>query len=182
MATIFEPPRKTSDVSLELEGDEITLEGMRRIAIAYWGPRGDFVYRAYEWANSALFRDRIGVPLFQWALTLHGKCLGELLHVYVECLLVDHDLVGWSRPTWQSSHNNDIWASQVMRISPLLGLGKVIASRTKRKRHNGRMLTVPVIEGSIFMRALSTWPWSLRNQEHHIAEGELPFEWKCVSS
>jgi hypothetical protein len=228
----MEPAERRKSVTAQFDGDTITFERMREVAVEYWGERGAFVYDGYQWANAMLFQNRIRVPMIQWALTPHGRNLGqiypfperpvvtlhpgiwhrgklrprrmhqawggiwagqlyaldvlihELLHAYVECILVDDGLVGPARPRtprWQSCHNNDWWADEVSRLSPKLSLGEVTASRTKRKRTKQGMRTVPCVEGSISMDELAHWPWSLRDPSY-AQTGLLPFDWNSVTA
>jgi hypothetical protein len=217
--------RIRESVTAKFCGDIITFGRMREIAIEYWGSRGAFAYDTYQWANAALFGNRVSVPLFQWALTPHGGALGfhedrpgrpvitlhpaiwhrgelhpmaphtawngiwagqlhtfdvivhELLHAYIACLERDRKKAGLPPFKGETSHNNEIWPAEVMRISPLIGLPGIVASPTKRKRVNGQMLRVSVVEGSISMNQLRSWPYSCRPKDYHRV-GKLPLDWE----
>lgn len=93
----------------------------------------------------------------------------------------------------ETSHNNDLWVSEVNRIAPLLGLSGVDAGRTKVKRvpveggektPTGKPLTKParVNGGNVPFEAVSTFPYGLRlhlGHERHYIEDRLPFEFSC---
>jgi len=75
-----------------------------------------------------------------------------------------------------TSHDNVWWPGEVERISPLLGLGEVVASQTKRARREGRMMRVPAKEGAIAMTQLASWPCSLRSKSYYARTGQIPWE------
>jgi hypothetical protein len=52
------------------------LDALQEIAAHYHGPKGQFAYTAFRWANTTLFADRIPTTLIQWGLTAFGKCMG----------------------------------------------------------------------------------------------------------
>jgi hypothetical protein len=166
----------------------------------YHGARGHFAYAALEWAQQHLYEDRLPLPLMQWALTPYGHCLGftsykqtdavitlhpriwragpmytldvivhELLHVYIRWTLGHRSAIG------NSSHDNAIWASEVMRLSPRLGLPAVRASRTVRRRAGKHLLRV-MPDGCISRDQLATWPHSLRPTGFYQTS-TLPFSW-----
>ena len=62
-------------MTLQLEG-YTDVQALKETAVTFFGRQGEFVYRAYEWANEELFDDGLPVSLIQWALTPHGGCLG----------------------------------------------------------------------------------------------------------
>jgi hypothetical protein len=61
----------------------------------------------------------------------------------------------------ESSHDNPVWAEEVMRLSPRIGLGPVQTAPTRRVHVNGRMLR-RTPDGCLSMDELSRWPSSLR--------------------
>jgi hypothetical protein len=116
--------------------------------------------------------------------TVHARGLIEAWDGAPACKLYTLDVIihelmhvklGKRAPTTvgKSSHDNPAWAAEVERLSPLLGLGRVVAAHTKRKRSEGRMLRVPAKEGALPLRALATWP--RRPPEHYTDTGALPW-------
>jgi hypothetical protein len=53
-----------------------TVDELAQLCRHYHGDAGAFVYHAFAWANPAVFGNRLPIPLFQWALTPYGHCLG----------------------------------------------------------------------------------------------------------
>jgi hypothetical protein len=95
----------------------------------------------------------------------------ELLHVQVR-------YVRGAGGCGKSSHDNPVWAEEVVRLSPRIGLGPVQAAPTRRVRVEGRMLR-RTPDGCISMDALSRWPLSLRPPGYY-AERAVPFTWQCA--
>jgi hypothetical protein len=50
---------------------------VRQIARRYFGARGAFAYAAFDHINATYFDGALPLPLIQWALTPHGRCLGQ---------------------------------------------------------------------------------------------------------
>lgn len=94
--------------------------------------------------------------------------------------LIVHELVHVQlreqRAAGRTSHDNEWWPAEIERLSPLIGLRGVVASRTKRARskEDGRMLRVPAKPGAISMAELARWPHSLRSAAYYRRSGTLP--------
>ena len=175
----------------------------------YHGDRGGFAYAGIAWAQTHVYDERLPVPLVQWALTPYGRCLGftaesvimadavitlhpqiwrrgpaytldvivhELLHVYIRWVLGHTD---YARGRGTSSHDNPIWAREVMRLSPRLGLPTVQASPTVRRRAGKTLLRV-MPEGCLSRADLACWPHSLRPPGFYRT-ATLPFPWSARS-
>jgi hypothetical protein len=64
------------------------------------------------------------------------------------------------------THSNPFWCEEVMRQSPIVGVGVVTCSPWRRKRTpksaGGGLITAPVLAGSITRQQSATWPASVR--------------------
>ena len=89
--------------------ETVDFDTMRRVATAYWGDRGDFVYCAYSWANEYLFDGRVPVPLIQWALTPHGSCVG-ITSPSLDCPVITLHPAIWGRGCLQVKLKHDVWS------------------------------------------------------------------------
>lgn len=55
---------------------QIDAETVRSVAEYYWGERATWAYRLSDQINARCFDGRLPVPMIQWGLTAHGRCLG----------------------------------------------------------------------------------------------------------
>ena len=173
------------------------LDTLHAIAAHYHGEKGDFAYTAFRWANHALFDDQLPTTLLQWAMTPYGRCVGatqsqadrfpvvtlhpgswpghrltldwvihECLHVYILYVI--------GQEKGHSSHDNSTWASECMRLGPLLGLPDFQAAPTTRTRgHHSTPRSTP--DGCLEMKALIIFPQTLRPKGYYDGTA-LPWE------
>jgi hypothetical protein len=182
------------------------LEELTRLCEEYHGLKGRFAYFAFAWANEHVYGGRLQLPLIQWALTPYGKCIGMTEYGLDEAdlpVITLHPLIWRKGPRYtldtvvhesmhlwckyirggwvgKSSHDNPIWAEEVSRVSPRLGLPSLKAAPTKRKRENGKMLRV-VPDDCIAMEDLASWPHSMRPAGYY-REKTVPFNYGVTSS
>ena len=104
------------------------------------------------------------------------KTLDVLIH---ECI---HVAVGYLRGQEtgrrHSSHDNRPWASECMRLAPLLGLGAIQAAPTTRTWVDGsdsRKYTRATPPGCLDMAVLSRFPYALR-PAGYFQETALPWD------
>ena len=131
------------------------------------------------WGDGSLHaRERVswgrGEPVFPSRLFTLDVLVHELLHVRVR-QLGGRAYVEGLETKRISSHDNPWWPAEVERLSPLLGLGPVKASPTKRARRRGRMIRVPAKEDSLPLSRLSSFPFSLRSAAYYLETGRIPF-------
>jgi hypothetical protein len=137
---------------------------VRRVAAHYNGPRGTWVYDAFDYINAAYFSGQLPTPLIVWTITPYGKCIGQTrvweiqeraaddpptitLHPTLlrrgpryafDTLLHEcmhvHILCNLGGETGETSHNCDEWIAEVNRLAPLIGIPGVQAGRIKVKR------------------------------------------------
>jgi hypothetical protein len=161
------------------------LDALQEIATHYHGEKGDFAYTAFRWVNRTLFGDQLPTTLIQWGLLPYGKCIGQTrsqddrypvvtLHPGIwqdgprrtlDTILHEsiHVAMWYLRglEKGHSSHDNPTWASECVRLAPLVGLGPIQAAPTKRIMKDGKY-TRATPAGCISMDALSKFPYSLR--------------------
>lgn len=95
----------------------------------------------------------------------------EMTHVHVAMMQA-----GGVRVPWTSSHDNDLWAGEVTRISPLIGLDNIVAARMKRKRVGKTMGTVPSDPNAISLKQSAGWPHTVRPVDYYDSVS-VPFSW-----
>ncbi len=59
-------------VTTDSPGHDLVAE----LCTRYHGPRGQFAYAAFAWAQQHVYEGCLPLPLMQWALTPWGACLG----------------------------------------------------------------------------------------------------------
>lgn len=65
-------------------------------------------------------------------------------------------------------HNASPWAAEVVRQSPIVGLGSIVASPWKRARKpDGGLTYKPTTPGSIPRATMATWPYSCRPDDYY---------------
>jgi hypothetical protein len=119
---------------------------------------------------------------------LLGVCYGYDVLVH-ECIhvKVNYVLGGWAG-RGQTSHNNDLWVTEVNRLAPLLGIDGVRVGRSKPKRvpipgettKTGKPATKVVREtdGDLPFTAAARFPYAFRKllgQTDFYRAGRLPY-------
>jgi len=70
------------------------------------------------------------------------------------------------------THSEPHWCAEIMRQSPLVGLGPIISSPWRQHRiakaDGGGIIRRPVLPGSISRKAASSWPYSLRPRGYYF--------------
>lgn len=177
---------------------------LRDAARMFWPNHADLIYDTFDRLNRDLFDGELVNAGIVVGLTPHGGRLGStalgtgritlhpalldpataapwgipcrqlgerfmadtLLHEMVHAVLIQH-----GEP---HDHNDHGWCGEVTRISPLIGLGRVIASPWKRARRSaadgGGLTYRPEIDGSISRTDLATWPQSLRPHGYYAPQ------------
>ncbi len=108
-----------------------------------------------------------------------GRCFAfdTLVHELMHVSVIERS--GFLRGGGSSSHNNDVWVSEVNRIAPLLGLSKFQASRSRTRRVAGKVCRV-VDDGAAPFEPVSKFPRGARiffgTADSYYRRGVSPFD------
>lgn len=169
--------------------------GYRQAQELLWGKAGAWAYDTFEELNEQYFADEVPMRGVVWGLTPHGRNLGHcwqsgritlhpalldprsdawrlerylgagyardvLLHEMVHALLftrgVEHD------------HNCGAWCAELIRLAPLLGLGRILAAPVLPRRVDGKVRRLQ-LDGHLSRREMASFPHSLRSKAWYEA-------------
>ena len=165
------------------------------------GGYGVWAYDTWAEHNAAFFNGELRPGGIAWGLTPHGYALGFYEpwrnHITLHSSIVAPKGDAWGRgrllgPLFASdvllhemvhqaiakrggkveeSHNSEAWASEIMRISVLLGL-ECQAKPVKPRRIGGQVKRAAE-DGYISRAAMAAWPHSLRPAGYYEPEAAL---------
>lgn len=164
-------------------------------ARVFWPAHADAIYTAFDELNETVFHNEIVNEGIVVGLTPHGKSLGyceppgritlhpslltpasgnpwgipaDQLHISFMRDVLLHEMVHalLQQRRDDARHNGAPWCREVERISPLIGLGPVVAAQWKRTRipkaDGGGLTYEPDKPGAIPRASLASWPHALR--------------------
>lgn len=169
--------------------------------IADPGGYGVWAYDTWAEHNAAMFAGDLAPGGITWGLTPHGHSLGYYEpwrnHITLHSSLVAprgdawrmgrllgprfasdvllhemvHQAIAQRGITDKESHNSEAWASEITRISALLGLD-CKAQVEKPRRIAGKVKRAPQ-EGYLSRGAMASWPHSVRPADYYEPEAAL---------